>query len=656
MDQGKVPEQVQAKAASMISSVFSTYEDRMMPRKKELLYIFEQYSTFREPQDTNWSTSFKVNKAKEIIEKILPSMTAKDPRWIVSIGNVKAFKDTPEVSKLKDAITTEQGGDIVDIDNLVMSQKQEGLQDQAEAVQDYLTYIFDRYHLMDRVELYAKNGISDGKGYAQIVYKTEKAFISKRVPLVDEETNEQMRDDDTGELMFVEEKEEVVTGEYPTIEPISWADMYYDSRFIELEDRPCHIRIKEGVRYADLLKFKSRYMNLSKIDDMVKASNDSTDASRQSFKLRMMQITGIQDFDKVAPVDENSLTLRYFWGLFSTTGEAKDERMYRIVTVNDSIVIEMKEITFIPIEEWKCFPNGKDGNATGFVEPMMGLQEELNFKKNSASEYINKSLQRQRIWSPQSGIDPETINDVIIPTSADGATALANFPEVPFGQLGADYFNEQNDFERQIQAASHTIDVSAPRSQEGLTDTATGAKIKFFESNKVVNAVVRRFERSLESLAYKLLQCAFDNMEDNIIFKKQGSEEFWHMNKEALRDAINKYKIKIEINSSSFNDINDRRDSALAWFNILQKVDEQLANSGSPRRVDFIPVLEEIGHTFEKKDPNKFLKNQQLEQTIPGQIPPPVPVGPPGRPGAAKPPERIKTPSERLNKEVVGNI
>jgi hypothetical protein len=38
----------------------------------------------------------------------------------------------------------------------------------------------------------------------------------------------------------------------------------------------------------------------------------------------------------------------------------------------------------------------------------------MNFKKTSAAKYINQMLNRQFVWSPQSGINPATINDPII--------------------------------------------------------------------------------------------------------------------------------------------------------------------------------------------------------------------------------------------------
>lgn len=73
------------------------------------------------------------------------------------------------------------------------------------------------------------------------------------------------------------------------------------------------------------------------------------------------------------------------------------------------VVIEFREITQMPFEDIKCFEDTETHFATGYVEPIIGLQDEMNFKKNSASEYINQTLNRSWVWSPNSGIDPKDL-------------------------------------------------------------------------------------------------------------------------------------------------------------------------------------------------------------------------------------------------------
>ncbi len=136
-------------------------------------------------------------------------------------------------------------------------------------------------------------------------------------------------------------------------------------------------------------------------------------------------------------------------------------------------------------------------------------------------------------------------------------------------ELNSSYFQEQNDFERQIQAATFTINTNTPLTQQSLTNTATGAKIQAFETDAVTGEVRKHFEEALVRLSYKLLQFEFDNATENIKIKNRSEEDtFREINKEALRDAVDKYEIKIQAGSSSFDSEEARRNDALAQRNI----------------------------------------------------------------------------------------
>jgi hypothetical protein len=257
------------------------------------------------------------------------------------------------------------------------------------------------------------------------------------------------------------------------------------------------------------------------------------------------------------------------------------------------------------MEDIKCFEGTETHYATGFVEPILGLQQEMNFKKNSTSEYINQALNRNWIWSPNSGVNPADLVSKpgnIIATTKDAATALNNVVELPHRQLPFEYFQEQNDIERQIQGATFTVDTSNARSQQALTNTATGIRVKFFESNSVIDEVRKHFEEGMEKLAYKLLQCTYENMEENIVIKKTDSAGFWEINKELLREAIRRYEIRVEVNSSSFDSIEDRREDAIAAWNMML----QAKQAGI--EVNLEEAFKDILGSFEKKDTSRFIK------------------------------------------------
>jgi len=549
----------QLELAQYIKQTFSNYEKLNGEHRTKLLSIYEQYISFEQPRDSDWSSSFKVNYAHQTVNKTLPRLIAKNPRWLV---DTKTDEFLPEDKLL-------QGEERAD--------RLKEMNQMSEWVQAYLTYIWERYNLREPVRLWAKDMLKYWNAYAKIKFKYEMTKTKVNWEI-----------------------EEKVIWEYPTIEPISWTDIYVDPRYTILEDMPAIITVTERVRFADLKRKKDKYINLDKIEDLP-TQNEYGDNPEGS-KLRIYEITWIPTSDVTWWVNKDELTLKTFEWKYDI--KDWDERMYRVTTVNDYIVIEFEEITWLSIEDIKCFDEAETHFATWMVEPILSLQEEANFKKNSASEYVNNALNRSWIWSPNSWVNPKDLvsrPNNIIATTKDAITAQNNLIELPHRNLPTDYFQEQNDIERQIQNATFTVDTSAQRSQQALTNTATWIRVKFFENNSVIDELRKHFEEWLEKLAYKLLQATFENMEENIVIKKLWQEGFWEINKELLRDALNRYDIKVEVNSSSFDDIDSRREDAIAFFNVMM----QWAQAWVP--VNFTEAMKDVINTFEKRDPDRYI-------------------------------------------------
>lgn len=648
----------QAKAVLHIKERFDHCEKKLANRHEEFIDIYEAFYKMKE--DDPFMT-FKINKANEIVEKVVPDYSARDPRWIVSVRDVSAFAVPKAVKDIQQelsgkVLTKEQKLKVAaKIRELKMARATE----EAEAIQNYLTYIFDEYSLIEIVELWAKNSAVYGKAHAEIDYEYESAYVpgEEDEVVMDPTTGEAMlKDDGSEQTQKVTRPRQKISGEHPTIKLVEWPDIYYDPKYIFFKDRPYHIQVKEGVREADVMRAQKRekYFNLDKLTEMIKAYKDLGKAGAQnsSFKQKMQEITGTT-VDTVKPFTDKDLTLRIYYGKYNLKpDDPKGEKLYKITTVCDLLVIGMEEICYIPMEEINCFPDTNSAFSKGFVEPILGLQEEMNFKKNAAAEYINTKLRKRFIWSEKSGIDPRDINKQIIVAHDGVPKAKLEFEELELSEIAGSYFNEQNDLERQIQSASFTIDTSNPRTQNALTATATGARIKFYESSAVREGVRKRFERGLSRLAYKLLLCSFDNMEDNIVMKKMGAEGYFEMNKEALRDAVTKYSIKIETNSSSFTALEDRRDDAVAWFNLCKELDAKLAEQQSPRRVDFIKVFEDIGATFEKRDTQKYLTAPN-PTALAQQLMPQQPTAP-GAPAAS--PAPMQSGAKELTEKIAGKL
>lgn len=614
----------QERLARDVKDTYERYKELNSKRNQVMLQIYKTFAEYKEKRLAEWQTTFKVNKAHEVVERVLPRLIAKNPRWIVE----PKVEDFYEDVELPDEPQQKQEE---------LKRRSQLRNEYAKAVQDYLSYLFEEYHLEKPLRAYAKNLIVYGKARAKIGYKYEIVRQFK-----DPKYKAEVEMDDQGVEIKGEAEptvEESVAGEYPTIEVKSWTEVLTDPRYREVRDMPAYIEIINAARWSDIKRNKD-YFNLDKVKEVqsIRARNYEDDTNDPNAILTIAGVNWVED----APPDKGSMTLLKYYGFWNhKVDDYKGEKMYEVTIVKEcGVVIGFKEITRIPFVECDCFEDTETNYATGFVEPIMGLQKELNFKKNSASEYINQSLNRTWIWSDQSGIDPRDLVSKpgnIIVTTKSGPEAQANCVELPMRQLPSDFFQEQLDIERQIQGQTFTVDTSNPKGEQALTNTATGMRIEFFESNSVIDQVRKQFEQALSELAYQLLQETFEKMDENIVLKKMDADEYWEINREALRDAVKRYTIKVEVNSSSFDDIDNRRKDAIAFFNMLL----QAQQAGVPVKLD--KAVTDILQTFEKRNPADYFEPPnmaELAQQMPGaEGMPPEGGAPPGGGGQPVNPE-----------------
>jgi len=553
--------QVELKAIETVKDFITLSERLTRSHKDKLVDIYKEYSTFSEQN-------------KNEVNKVLPRIIGRHPKWIVS-GRART---RPE-AKL----------------DAERSKKKDKDQDPVAMVQDYLTYLFDEYNLFEPYRLWAKSMLIYGYSFSRTVFKSEIAMISSRGK--------------DGTYGAVQE----VIGEYPTIEVVNFPDIYIDPRYAMARDMPAIAEKVNSVRLSEMYDNK-KYKNVQMLQDVMSAALDDEIGD---FTKRVHALSGIS-LDTKEDFKDGLISITKYYGFFCKTEDQKDEKLYEIHVANNTVVVFMEEIIQKPFVDIKCFDDPEVYFATGFVEPIVELQKELNYKKNTGSTYINGALNRSWIWSPLSGINPSTLvnrPNNIIATNTNVQIAMQNLQELPHRTIDPAFFQEQNDFERQIQSATFTIDTSSNKGQQALTDTATGMRIKMFENNAVIEEVRRHFEKGVEEQAYKLLQATFDNVKGNIVFKKQGTEEYWEMNSDVLRNAIQKYSIKVEAGSSSFDNIEDRRSNAIALQNILT----QAFQAGAVDEKGLAEGVRNVLETFEKVDPDKYMKQVTVEQFMPQQ-------------------------------------
>lgn len=204
----------QIEAVKFVRDTSLLYNDLLKERKDTWLDIYKAITRFKEDRKADWQTTFKVNKAHEVVNKILPRIMAKNPKWIVSTR-------TDEFSEDDKLLTPEERAEKIKL-----------YEQFSRGIQDYLTYIFDRYSQREPLRLWAKNMIIYGNSYAKIKFKYE--VMTK----IDDETEEEVGENGEKRTKKVKKYKEEVVGEYPTIEVKSWTNMLYDPRYTIMEDMP----------------------------------------------------------------------------------------------------------------------------------------------------------------------------------------------------------------------------------------------------------------------------------------------------------------------------------------------------------------------------------------------------------------------------------
>lgn len=564
----------QSEILNFITETLTSYESQTKDYRAQNLEIYEALSTFTEPNTGANLPRFKINLMHIILRQVVPRMIANAPRPKVT-PRTDIFFEWEQKAKWKER-------------QAILSRNNK----MAQAMQDYLTVVFNKDHMKEKLKYWAINQLTYWEWFAEIVskYKIQRSKIKTVV------------------WQKVTEKMIEVS---PSLDIISWSEFFYDPRYKILEDMPWYFRVKEWVRMRDILfatdsDNQPKYFNLDKLQKLGNTKFSWT----ASYKQAIYSITWIEWVEVDSWINKNALNLQTYYWLYSLTWEAKDERLYAITTIDKALIIWIEEISNLPIIDVKWHEDPEVYKSVWLLAPIMWIQSEVNYQKNSRATSVSKSLNRDYLWSPDSWIDPASLVwwqwwNIIY--AANWIAAAENWlKEIADRPLDNSYFSDINDLNRDAQRLSHTTDVTQQQWQTNLTNTATGAKIAFFESNSVIAELRKNFEKWVQELWMKILQWTFDNIDKDITLKRIDDWKFFRLKKEAFKDALERYDIKIEANSSSFDDIEWRRDDAIALKNIWLEA----AKSGIP--VDLPELFKTVFWTFENIDPNEIIKEQEI--------------------------------------------
>lgn len=615
----KVSIKQQADAVAAVVDVKSNYKTYSTLQIARLNRIYAAVRTFEGVKRAAWANAFKVNKAFEIENKITSRLTANNPKFIATL------EETP--TEIADRYYPVKEGET---DPAVLEERAKFEADIAgwnKAIQTYLNNAFALRDFSLAIRRAAKTLVRYGNVYGTIDYKVQEYRYIEKDGTIKRKTGK----------------------EIPVLTSMSFTDILVDPRFHETENSPGVIWRHENVRLAELLAQDDELINLDKIKNQ-----PASQTSNEKQWIYSIVIPGASTAGD-ATIKAKSLTVDKFYGYYSPTGKPEDEGIYEIWTVNDALCIKFQEIREIPIISCVCFDDPEQHYGVGFLEPMLGLQEEADFKRNAANDYINQSLYRSWILDAQSGIDPKQLigaapNALIMTSGIAGEVLGQHLVEVPHRPIPSEYFSISNEINRDIQSVSFTIDTTTTSSQQGFTNTATGQRIRAFETNTVYADILRHFETWLEKLAYQMLEELRYNMHEDIILEYMGDNSKILLKKIMLEDVPLRYTIKVEAGSSSYDTIEARRDDAIA----LGTLAEQFKKSGSNVNMD--SIAEKAFSTFEGVDVSKILnKNKESLDMLMGGMA--QPGGAPKFPsGDLSPAPSLDNPQELTDAVVSGKM
>ncbi len=137
----KLTETQQADVVKHVSSTFDDYKDQLSAYKTRMEEIYIATSTYKERPRAKRQTSFKVNKAFETENKVLPRVIANNPKRLVSVR-------TDEFTEGDNELSPEE-----------RAEKMKETSVYADAIRDYLTYVFNKHALEKVSKLRAKNSV-----------------------------------------------------------------------------------------------------------------------------------------------------------------------------------------------------------------------------------------------------------------------------------------------------------------------------------------------------------------------------------------------------------------------------------------------------------------------------------------------------------------
>jgi len=567
------------RALDWMVQVNKDFDNLNMRLRNKWLDWYRMYRVFENQEGLPGQSNIFIPKIFEIIEKKVPPVIAKDPKFIV----------TPRTNKATAYIG---------------------------AIRDTLNFWWDEDEMQEKLETWVKDAFIYGVGFLKVDwYQETKIEIFKETEI-----------DDNGEIIEREYEEEVISFERPTGDLVSIFDIKVDPRVADFQEGVGVLHTIADMRFGDLLNLNPDQYDLSEIKGLnPEELHDSGFASTQEQEQEWDK--GINDISE--RIDKNKITLQEYWGQFSKSGKAKDEREYIITAIvvggipQHIIRCDVNDLGFRPFVKMDDRKIRGEFYSVGEVEPLEGLQVEYNNLRNARIDFNNAVNFPEWIYNINAGINPANLvhrpNNIIpvdLPLGSDIRGVLRPV-EKPIQPMSG--YNEEAQLNRDFQTVSQTVDFTDRGGAAGFTNTARGILARDAQVNTQVNNIVKHLETSIAELGEMWLALAegFAEESEAMIVRRPRTEadfaidkipleeapqKFTKIDLEVLGDALHNYKVKIESGSTTAYDSRGKAQDAINIANTAV----QYAAVGVP--VNLTKIFKDIlRDSFQKANPESYL-------------------------------------------------
>jgi hypothetical protein len=580
-DNLKITEVQKGQLIGQVSSSFEYFRTQLEQLRERMLEVFENTFVFKFDRGIGRSSLF-FPKLYEHLQRIAPRMVANEPKWVI----------TPLVISREPIPQPEIEGGLSSIQQEQLATDKQQIFKDAEVAQLYLHYIWNLGNCQEKLDSWSVNGLVMNIGWAKVdfVQKTR-----KRKEVLD-------RDDDQ---QIVKEVEEIFL-EYPTFEVVDTLAMYFDPRIEFVDDMRAVIENDERVYVGDLLRNKELYYKEAvEWLEGIRSNSQVVIDSKQTEKFTAQGIPSDSN-----PIDPY-VNVKTYYGYVKLNPDDEDEILVQLGVINDAVVLECKEIPFIPFEKFTPSKIPNQAVGVGALSPILDLHKGYNLTRNQ--RYDNISLVINRMWMLRrgSGVDPRKLKSLpgqIIDVDAFDSIRPLDTPDVTSSS-----FNETQALNTEMQTATGTLDTAQDSSQSGFTNLATGQKIRYAEFSSRFKYYKSNLERSLARLGQKMLVMTSLRATQDPVIADKATSKFYKIAKEQFDSFNDFFDVAILADSTSYDSVYNQRDEALAKAEIALKYSQ----AGVP--IDMAMIYKDIMRTFPGTDVDKLIQPPtQTQKQKPG--------------------------------------